>query len=377
MFNTRTVAALAATSAPAATPLPHPKLTPIAGKPNKLSLTQLRKELSANAIVIKSIRGGQYGYYYTLVDVDEWNRTTDNAPPIQPPEHPGVSPNIPEGATQHQILQIHQAYSSALAEWQQYNVATALLQSQIIEAVEDKYIRTLKHNTLGYANVTAKALLDHLLSTYGHMTPFLLKKNEDRLDTKWTEEQDIEDLWTPIEEARNFAAGHEAIATTRLIRAAEAQLRTAGLFSKEIDRFYDEERDEQTWDNFKATINKANNLRLEAMERDQAINPPPNYHSANQAADTSTPGSTTTETLCQTCNNANQNQQTSPGLYYCWTHGLGRNPNHTSKTCTNRAINHQENATVGNMLGGNNTIRRQRGEQPIYVQPQRRVRQQE
>jgi len=43
-------------------------------------------------------------------------------------------------------------------------------------------------------------------------------------------------------------------------------------------------------------------------------------------------------------------------MYYCWTHGLGFNCNHTSATCSNPAEGHHTTATVKNMHGGNNTI---------------------
>jgi len=43
-------------------------------------------------------------------------------------------------------------------------------------------------------------------------------------------------------------------------------------------------------------------------------------------------------------------------MYYCWTHGLRFNHNHTSGTCSNLANNHCTMATIRNMQGSNNTI---------------------
>ena len=54
---------------------------------------------------------------------------------------------------------------------------------------------------------------------------------------------------------------------------------------------------------------------------------------------------------------------------YCWTHGFGKDPTHTSATCTRRAENHDTTATIHNMKGGNATIRRQRGDRQIYCNP--------
>ena len=50
---------------------------------------------------------------------------------------------------------------------------------------------------------------------------------------------------------------------------------------------------------------------------------------------------------------------------------MGRNSEHTSRTCTKPAEGHRREATALNMLGGNNTIRRSRGETAIYKRPER------
>jgi hypothetical protein len=57
-------------------------------------------------------------------------------------------------------------------------------------------------------------------------------------------------------------------------------------------------------------------------------------------------------------------------MYYCWTHGLGRNRKHTSKSCKNPARGHQYNATILDIKGGCRTIqmeplwRRDKAKQP-------------
>ena len=43
-------------------------------------------------------------------------------------------------------------------------------------------------------------------------------------------------------------------------------------------------------------------------------------------------------------------------FFYCWTHGLGRNKEHTSATCNRKSEGHKTDATLDNMMGGSNTI---------------------
>lgn len=67
----------------------------------------------------------------------------------------------------------------------------------------------------------------------------------------------------------------------------------------------------------------------------------------------------------------NTNHGDIHGRGYCWTHGYGTNPNHTSCTCKNKAPGHRNDATLENMFGGNNTITRNRGEPAVYRAPPR------
>ena len=43
-------------------------------------------------------------------------------------------------------------------------------------------------------------------------------------------------------------------------------------------------------------------------------------------------------------------------LFYCWSHGLGRNPKHTSESCNSPLEGHKKEATLDNMMGGCNNI---------------------
>ena len=45
-----------------------------------------------------------------------------------------------------------------------------------------------------------------------------------------------------------------------------------------------------------------------------------------------------------------QGNDTTMGLCYCWSHGLGRNPAHISTSCTNKAHVHCTEATLLNLL---------------------------
>ena len=95
---------------------PHPTLTPIHGKPNRVSIDRLIQEIYANAIAIESTRGGgDYGHL-ALVMTPAAYLTLPNAVAFQEPAHPGPAPVHPAGATAAQITEGNRVYNAAKEE---------------------------------------------------------------------------------------------------------------------------------------------------------------------------------------------------------------------------------------------------------------------
>ena len=67
-----------------------------------------------------------------------------------------------------------------------------------------------------------------------------------------------------------------------------------------------------------------------------------------------TAATATDATLSNSANSANTTAVSTENikLHHCWMHGLGKNPQHTSATCKNKAHGHQDAATFLNMMGG-------------------------
>jgi hypothetical protein len=53
-----------------------------------------------------------------------------------------------------------------------------------------------------------------------------------------------------------------------------------------------------------------------------------------------------------TSTSAKTPRSNAPTIGYCWTHGSSKNRRHTSMTCNNKHADHQDAATVTNKMGG-------------------------
>jgi hypothetical protein len=63
------------------------------------------------------------------------------------------------------------------------------LKKQIISVFEPLYLDILNDNIVGYANISARDMLDHLFETYGNITAVDLKINFEHMRRAWDPQQ--------------------------------------------------------------------------------------------------------------------------------------------------------------------------------------------
>ena len=362
---------------------PHPTLTPIVGEPDFDTVQQLCAELYTNAMSVASDRGGgNHGHLALLMTQEEYTTTAGNN--FEPPINPGPNPIHPIGATQHQIIEANRIHSADKIEHKAYLNVGQALKAMIIKAIQPVYINILKDPVLGFANITARQLLQHIKTTYGRITTDILVANSEALSREWSPDDPIENLWMHVDKCRRLAtAGADPITDATAVHTTINVLEKSGVFADAIRDWRKRPDNEKTWENLTTSFNYANKERLRDLTTKKA-----GYHGANQARGSiehtlaeahatiralqsaaaasiaatqtrSTPLVTTPTTAPPTISNIKN-------WHYCWTHGLGKNSKHTSKTCNRKADGHKEEATITNMMGGNNSITRRWGEKEVY-----------
>ena len=309
-------------------------------KPTNATIQVLQRELYANARAIDSTRGGgAHGHLAIIMPADKYLLLAGVA--FNAPVHPGNAPQHGAGATTAQITETNRQYAANLTEYMLYRTVNEELKKQILAAVPILYLATLSDDDMGFADVNCSAMLAHLRTTYGTITQAELETNRNRLTAAWPPKDPIEDLWLRIREIQRFAtAGGEAISDSTVLRLTLEVLEQTGVFITSTERWREIDEDDWTLDNFKVHFNKANKERRRKLTAQTA-----GYHGAHAA--TPIPTVTTIAPFCVV-----DGEQ----MFYCWSHGLGRNPNHCSATCTSKRQGHKDNATVNNRMGGNSNI---------------------
>ena len=349
---------------------PHPKLTPIIGKPSFNSLCKFQKELYANARTIDSTLGGGGNGHLALVMPDaDYLAHTGEA--YIAPVHPGAQPAHGASTTAAQITEANRQYDASLGSFKLHRTMQNALRKQILTAIDNKYLMTLEDPDLGYI-LSPQTMLAYLKDMYGSLTPNKIKANHATLLAAWNPDEPIEDLWLCISNAQTLAtSAGELILNALAMRLTLLALESTGVFDSALHDWHIKNEADKMLDNFKFHFNSENEERLCKLTAQTA-----GYHGAHTAAET--PATTTTDSnvtsgarVVPTPINTGPPQHgihlnNNVTMYYCWSHGLGKNPAHTSTTCNNHHEGHHEEATADNMLCGNNTIYSTR---PCHLDP--------
>jgi hypothetical protein len=105
------------------------------------------------------------------------------------------------------------------------------LKKQIISAFEPMYLDLLNENMVGYANISARDMLDHLFETYGNITAVDLEINFEHMRRSWDPQQPVESLFKQVQDCADFyEAGGVLIGHPQQINFGYAKIFATGHF---------------------------------------------------------------------------------------------------------------------------------------------------
>jgi hypothetical protein len=248
---------------------------------------------------------------------------------------------------------------------------------------------------VGYANISARDMLDHFFETYGNITAVDLEVNFEQMRRPWDPHQPVEYLFKQIQDCADYSeAGGIPIGPSQQINVGYAKIFATGQFMSACRRWNEKTAAEKTWTHFKSHFAAAHRQHKQ-MKGETAAHA--GFHSAN-AALTQTEDHMAEATIGALANlvtataadrgvvaartqaNARlvkQLEETSSELRelkallhkercdrwgprtinatannYCWTHGYKVGKTHASLTCNTRNPGHKTEATRADNMGG-------------------------
>lgn len=362
MFNSQTTFALAAANSQTNTAFNQQHLPPIPPIPDRAYFKAVEQKLLDVAKSIPSHRGGgNNGHKQILAgnDIAYYDRITNNAPVFHVPNHPGDNPNIPPNATQHQIIEANRVWHQQINEYTTYQKTESDLKQLIMDTFPEEWYFDLHHDTLGYSNISCAEIWSCIRTALNTVTREDLEANATLLRSPHNLNTTVKATCMHKKRCQTFALDTaDPIPDARLITETLGAFRETKdkHFLDAIKTFEKRQEADQTWDNLKTDLLEGEKLR----NKDLNINPTSSHAgflATNKTPEESTPPPATPPPLIVLFGNTQ--------FGYCHTHGLCRNPKHNSKTCRSPAAGHQKEATLKNMMGGNNQIQRLRNERAI------------
>jgi hypothetical protein len=160
---------------------PHPILPTVQGEPDYQTIHAIRKSLQANARAIDThLGGGTLGHLGLIVSDASYAMiapATDAGPTLWvSPTAPGRAPANTDG-TAAQISAARHIWEEDVQTYCTYTSVQQALKRQIISVFEPMYLEVLNADMVGFANISARDMLDHIFGTYGNIIAVDLEIN--------------------------------------------------------------------------------------------------------------------------------------------------------------------------------------------------------
>jgi hypothetical protein len=262
---------------------PHPVLPTVQGEPDYQTIHATRKFLQENSRAIDThLGGGTLGHLGLIISDASYamiSPTTGAGPTLwETPQAPGRAPSNTDG-TAAQISAARHIWEEDVQTYRTCTSVQQALKKQIISVFEPMYLDILNDNMVGYANISARDMLDHLFETYGNITAVDLEINFEHMRWAWDPQQPVESLFKQIQDCACYCeAGGVLIGHPQQINVGYAKIFATGHFMSACCQWNEKHTIEKTWTQFKSHFAAAHRQHKQMQGESAAT---AGYHSAN------------------------------------------------------------------------------------------------
>ena len=179
-------------------------LTPIPGYPDYDCISQLNQLMYGNAATLTTtFCCGAHGHV-GLIMKETLYVTLSPMPYVAPADTP-LPPVIPPTTTSSARQQLSDKHTEEQQIYTNHIKMDDALKTQLLDAVEDRYVRELRNRYTGYMGVTTHKLLDHLMDRCIDITAADIKANEARINEAFDNSNPIGIFFQRIDDAVQYA----------------------------------------------------------------------------------------------------------------------------------------------------------------------------
>jgi hypothetical protein len=132
------------------------------------------------------------------------------------------------------------------------------LKKQIIAVFESIYLEILNNDMVGFANTSAREVLEHLFLSYGSINAVDLERNFENMRKAWDPQQPVETLFKQIQDFVDYAeAGGITIGEVQKLSTSYTKVFATGIFHSACRHWNERDAVTKTWDNFKVHFTTA------------------------------------------------------------------------------------------------------------------------
>lgn len=315
-------------------------ITAIIGRPTAHDVDTLQQELDeiVSSISLPTDPNYNHGLFGMINTEKRFRAHCHETKAFSPPKSPGPMSADPT------VYHVWKANSDA---HEIYKSAALSAKKAIIGAVEPDYIALLKDPSKGFSEKTALDLLQHLRNTYGKYDNASREANFEKLTAPWDINRDsYENLHARVRNCVHFAKQAKDPISPRVVITELLKLfRPHPALADAIETF---EREDSATNFTPAEFHEHFKKHIQYHQKQL-----PKFPAAKHAATAGNIGYANVAT-------DGTDDLNVPGSGwtwgYCWSHGL--QVTHNSRTCTRKKDGHKDEATLVNMMHGNNNIQR-------------------
>ena len=209
---------------------PFQTINRVVGATTYKTISNVHLKLDSNAASVHFNLGNDaLGLLYLTLSPAVY--ATLSAIPFDVPANPGSALVIPPGSTVEKITNLHCTLAAEETLFNGYDCTNKGLRQQLIGRIEKMCVRYLRHNYIGYGNISTWKILDHLYTMYDNIFPSDLQDNDAWLRTPYDENHLIENLRDQIEKAVSYAvAGQNPCTPAHIVAITYHLVFQTGLF---------------------------------------------------------------------------------------------------------------------------------------------------